>query len=262
MPSDADEIDRAGIRAAANQHDFAAQADYGLKLLEAERFHDAIQPFEAARAIRPNDITLLCNLSTAYSMSGKGADAEAIAAEAIRLSGGRYGIFEMANALRMDRRFVEAVPLFEEAARREPDDVGIKYNLAWSLHGAGRFEEALYYYRQVLTEWPDVARAFELSGQTLVALERYDDAVPVLRRAIALAPGMRNAHYNLGYALLKLGEYDEGVKAYRAMLDVYPDSIVEVGQNLASALDELDRPAEAEAVRAARAEALARRAED
>ena len=257
--SSGDDLERSGIRAAANPEDFDAQQDLGLKLLSVERFHEAIRPLEAARILRPQDVILLCNLSTAYSMSGDARQGEAAAVEALRLSGGQVGVFELANALRMGRRFSEAVPLFEEAVRLEPDDIGIRYNLAWSLMGAGRFEEALSNFTQVLEEWPKNPVALELCGQVLVALERYDDAVPLLRRAVEIDVARWNAHDHLGYSLLQLGDYEAGVEAYQAMLAVFPDSIVDVGQNLATALDELDRHVEAERTRASMAEILARR---
>lgn len=97
-------------------------------------------------------------------------------------------------------------------------------NLGTELQAAGRFDEAVEQYRQVLALTPDDALAHSNLGTALAAQGRFEEAVGHYRRALALTPGDADAHSNLGNALLALGRTDEGVASLRRALAADPSS--------------------------------------
>ena len=97
-------------------------------------------------------------------------------------------------------------------------------NLGTELQAAGRLDEAVEQYRQVLALTPDDALAHSNLGTARAAQGRFAEAVGHYERAVALAPGDADAHSNLGNALLALNRTGEGVASLRRALAADPSS--------------------------------------
>lgn len=97
-------------------------------------------------------------------------------------------------------------------------------NLGTELQAAGRLDEAVEQYRQVLALTPDDALVHSNLGTALAAQDRFDEAVGHYERAVTLAPGDADAHSNLGNALLALDRPVEGVASLRRALAADPSS--------------------------------------
>lgn len=109
---------------------------------------------------------------------------------------------------------------------------------AAKLHfNLGHAEEAIGYYRQLLTVQPRNPTFYEAIGMSLETLERYDEAVQTYQMALAIDPARSYAHRGLGnvYAkqkrvqesiveyetAIKLGDNDLTVKTYLCQQYVY-----------------------------------------
>lgn len=105
-------------------------------------------------------------------------------------------------------------------------------------HQAGRLEEAIAGYRQVLALNPGRTEALNNMGAALADLKQWDQAVEAYRRVIDLNSKVPEVHYNLAIALRELGRTDEAVAAYRRAIALKP-GYAEAHNNLGAALADL-----------------------
>ncbi len=111
----------------------------------------------------------------------------------------------------------------QTAAGLLPDDLELHYNLALSLHGAGRLEEAARSYCQVLELQPAMVEAHYSLGIILHALHQPDAALASFRRALELRPDFAEAHNFLGGVLQAMGRLGEAATCFRRTLEIRPE---------------------------------------
>lgn len=113
-------------------------------------------------------------------------------------------------------------------------------------HQAGRLQEAVACYRQVLVLKPDLAPAHSNLGNALFEQGKADEAEASYRQALAFQPRLASAHNNLGTVLYERGDLDGAVGCYRQALALEP-GYAEALNNLGAALCRQGKLDEAEA---------------
>lgn len=153
--------------------------------------------------------------------------------------------------------YAEATDLLGRAARINPNDASIQYNLAkafsdcglnkesmphhkkavqlavnnpeaWLNYGKsasslGRYDEALDCYSKSLSLNPNFAEAALNKGITLNQLQRYEEAIVFAERALEINPNLMEAWSNKGIALRQLKHYDEAIEHYDKALSLKPE---------------------------------------
>lgn len=142
-----------------------------------------------------------------HRRSEAGADAATDAAVLARL--------ESLGYLDGDRRAAAG-----EAGETSPEG---DRNLAAILFEAGRFDEALEAYGELLAAEPDDTAARTSVAGVLGALGRHDEAMQQLERAVELDPLNVEAYHNRAVILERRGERDAAVADYRRALRYRPD---------------------------------------
>jgi len=174
--------------------------------------------------------------------------------------------------------YKEAADLLGRAARLNPNDASIQYNLAKALSDSGndkdalthhkkavalapnnpeswinfgksasnlgRYEDALAYYSNALRLKDDYAEAALNIGATLKELKRYEEAIGFAEQALAINPNLVEAWVNKGVSLKELKRYEEAIAHYDKALSLKPD-YAECLFNKGNALNELKRYEEA-----------------
>jgi predicted O-linked N-acetylglucosamine transferase (SPINDLY family) len=174
--------------------------------------------------------------------------------------------------------YKEAADLLGKAARLNPNDASIQYNLAkalsdsgndkdalthhkkavalapnnpesWINYGKsssnlGRYEDALAYYSNALGLKADYAEAALNIGATLKELKRYQEAIEFAEQALTINPNLVEAWVNKGVSLKELKRYEEAITHYDKALSLKPD-YAECLFNKGNALNELKRYDEA-----------------
>jgi Flp pilus assembly protein TadD len=112
-----------------------------------------------------------------------------------------------------------------------PPDPGV------ALAEAGRVNEAMAHWRNVLARDPRDARAHHNLGVALAQQGQPDAAAESLRHAIAHHPRYAEAHFNLGNVLLQQRKRDEALAAFRKAIEIKPDYF-DAYVNLGSTLTE------------------------
>ncbi len=98
--------------------------------------------------------------------------------------------------------------------------------IAVQYHQAGRLDEAIALYRQVLSADAANVVAYSNLGAALQQQGRLDEAADCYRQALALAPDLAEALGNLGTVLKLQGKCAEAEASYRRALTIRPDSAV------------------------------------
>src|SRR3989339_366881 len=98
------------------------------------------------------------------------------------------------------------------------------YERALNHHRAGRIEEAIKDYTQVVRLSPMSADVYNNLGVALRTAGRAHAAVACYRRSLALKPNGSGIYTNLGNALRDLGESARAVEAHRRAIKYAPNS--------------------------------------
>ncbi len=153
-------------------------------------------------------------------------------------------LFHEAVGLHNRGRLADAVLLYDNVIRRDPDIALAHSNRGAALSSLREFEEALRSFDRAVELQPDYAEAHNNKASVLVYLKRLDEAVLSYDRAIAIKPHYAEAHYNRANALKDLKRLDDALRGYDRAIALKPD-FAEAYCNRGNALKDLQRWEEA-----------------
>jgi tetratricopeptide (TPR) repeat protein len=183
----------------------------GITLKQMGRLSDALNVFDKAVQLKPDDAELWKHLGGVLTALDRPADA----------------LLSFRHVLQLDPRHFEAA-----------------YQSGVLLHRFEHFEEALAQLDLCCELRPDHARALQMRARVLRGLKRYEECLADARRAHALDPADPVTCNNIGDALLWLGRDDESLPWFDKALALKPD-FVEVLLNKGFALFGMHRFKEA-----------------
>lgn len=117
----------------------------------------------------------------------------------------------------------EAVALYREALRRDPDLVPALINLGNAHYTRGALIEAQALYEKAIGIAPEFFEAHFNLGNVMHDLGRLDDACLSYRDALAVNPRCAEAHFYLAVTLEKLGRSADARSHWRAYQELAPD---------------------------------------
>jgi protein O-GlcNAc transferase len=138
----------------------------------------------------------------------------------------------------------EAVDFLSKAARIQPRDASIQYNLAKALSDCGLDKESIPHHKKAVELSPMNPEAWLNYGKTISNLNRHDEAMILYDKALSLEPNYAQAALNKGAALKELGRYEEAIAFAESAIKLNP-KLVEGWINKGAALHELKRYEEA-----------------
>ncbi|HET6204323.1 MAG TPA: tetratricopeptide repeat protein [Planctomycetota bacterium] len=165
----------------------------GIDHLEKEELGAAVEAFEKARALRPEDATIRKNLAVAK--------------------------FKIGEKAREAKEVEKAAAAFRAAADLDPDFPRFRVHLASAERAAGRGESARQILEDTVKKFPKEGSAFELLGDLDLEEGRLEEAVAALEKALALDPdrprlrqalerAKRDVELEAGYAREGSGHFD------------------------------------------------------
>src|SRR5947199_643282 len=131
----------------------------------------------------------------------------------------------LGNTLSEANRIPEAMYLFKQALRINPDNDAAYYNLGTALALTGRMSEAIAQYEQALRIRPNFAKAHNNLGNSLLLTGRTSEAIDQYEQALLIRPNFAEAHGNLGAALGQMGRISEAIEQVKAALRINPKYI-------------------------------------
>ena len=230
----------------------------GIQLRSAGKLAEALEAFQLARAIRPDNLEYLYN--AASTLRAIGHTPEAI--EALKLMIARApmipvahyemgraveGLGQVAEAINFYRRaveldakflpamhhlgmalsfkgrFDEAIAILQRAAELMPANPMIQVTLAHALHQMRRLQPAIEAYSRAIQLRPTDPDAHLGLGNVLVDAEMHDEAIASYQRAIAAGPGSARGYGNLARELMYVGRVDDALPLHRRAISLAPD---------------------------------------
>lgn len=105
----------------------------------------------------------------------------------------------------------DSITLFRHTLSVAPNNLVVKYNLAYSLGKQGNLDDAIVHFGDALRIKPDFFDALINIGVTLNDQRKFAEAATYLTRAVELQPQSSKAHLQLGIALAQNGGSDEAL---------------------------------------------------
>jgi tetratricopeptide (TPR) repeat protein len=121
-------------------------------------------------------------------------------------------------------KFEEAIPIYRELVKALPDNPGPAMNLGLALHMAGKDLEAVRQFQQVLKADPGHLPARLFLGSAYLALKQPGKAVEPLQRVVRSQPNNSEARLMLGEGLLSLERYQAALPQYEALSKLDPEN--------------------------------------
>lgn len=202
----------------------------------------AAEFFRKALDLQPGSITLKLKLADAYVKNKQYAEARSLVEEVLKAEAeNTTALVLMGDVLMGEGKLEEAVNYYTKAWQKSPTaDVQLK--LAQALASAGRADEALRRYQDLIQRSPYNAQAHLGYGDLLLAQGQRDKALEAFqnalrfagdvetreqaaRRIVELKPDDIAARFRLAGYLREQYKYDGAIAQYEAILKLDPQNI-------------------------------------
>jgi len=214
---------------------FDAIEVHALVALGREKEGDAV--LSSALATNPDDPDLLSAYAERLRKQGKDAEAEAALTRAVANSPfHQRSRRQLGHLLQSAGRSQDAIDVYKEMLLIKPDDAGT-YHAIGSLLLDSDPVSALPYLEEACRLAPSQFRFLTSLGVAYLKSGRMSEAEATLRRAIALSPDDPGIRNNLGIILVQSRRFQEAIQEQTALLERWPD-FVAARNNLAIALAE------------------------
>jgi predicted CXXCH cytochrome family protein len=150
----------------------------------------------------------------------------------------------LGDAWRATGKVDQAIPVYQEALRRQPTSVAALQDLALCFFSQGQQARAAEALQLALNAAPDNAVTWHLLGNAYVEQNRTQDAIAAFQKAIDLDPDMPEGYNSLGGVLLETGDRTRAEPLLRTAIRLQP-SYAQAHNNLGNLLSETDRFEEA-----------------
>jgi tetratricopeptide (TPR) repeat protein len=117
-----------------------------------------------------------------------------------------------------------AVAAYRNAIDYDPDDEGLRFELAGLYMAVEQPKEAIRVLEDVLLRNPDSLKANTSLANAYFGNQQPDKAIPYFRRALELNPEKEQIRLHLAIALVRVGDVDLASEELKNLLKRYPES--------------------------------------
>jgi tetratricopeptide (TPR) repeat protein len=205
----------------------------GLAYAALEKWPDAVEDLERARAIEPSP-AILDRLGNAYYELGHYDKAVPVLRDVLKATPGQaaaqsrlaQALLELGAETQDDAKkkayYDEAFKAAQEYKRLRPN-TSLAHNLAGrAALGAADYHTAEQAFRQVLALESDHCYAMANLGKTYIAQSRWKEAEEILGDAVKCAPRMAVAYEGLGFSQQKQMRLEQAMKSYEKAYEIKP----------------------------------------
>ena len=128
-----------------------------------------------------------------------------------------------AASFQREKRFEEAISLYEGAMATSAGDASTHYQLAQLVYEQGHREQARGHYQRAVALDPSYRTAFNTLGPVYLALDLHAQSEAEFRRALAFDPDDADAYYGLADLRLDQRKWNEAIAYYQRASELGPD---------------------------------------
>ncbi len=199
-------------------------SNYGVELMKARRYPEAIRLFEEALAMKPETHEVYGNLGSALLGQGRPEQAVKYYQRAIELKpDSAKAHVDLGNALLKLGKASEAINQYQRARELIPGSAVPLIRLADVLHRNGKVSEAMSTYRKAIELNPASEEAHTRLGNILLGQGKVQEALAHYTKAMEAAPASAISYNNVGAALLRLNRIPQARESFRRAVFLRPD---------------------------------------
>ena len=157
-----------------------------------------------------------------------------------KMSDDAYKMFQNANALEKQNKYLEAVDQLKSALELSPDEAILYIKLGGMYSEIGDWNNALVAYKKAIKLKPNDAVVYISIGNILQQQNDYDNAFMAYSQALTIFPEYKYNYLNLANVKALQGDNIEAIQYFKTFLGYYPDN-TEARENLASIYMRLDK---------------------
>ena len=218
----------------------------GSALMALQRFDDAVQAFDDALRLAPENLVALNGRALALARKGRYPEAIEGFKKALAIEENyQEALSNLGNALVLAGQTDEAIVQLQRAVEIGPKDAEAHCNLGNALmQKKERLGEAVEHFARATELDPSMESAYAGWARAEVARGRPAQAVPLWEKVVELRPKLAAARLELARALRQAGRRDEALKKFQEALALQPN-LAEAHREMAGLLDELGKHDEA-----------------
>lgn len=195
----------------------------GLVLSLRGNYHAAIDAYDLALQINPNDVDTLINQSSAYNDTKKYDYALNVANDAIKINPQIPEAWaNRGTALSNLDLFEDSITSYQEACKLNPHFFEAWLNQNLPLNKLGRHDEALAVCGEAIRLQANSDKAYSNKAITLNELRQYDQALIYFDKAITLKPNLAEYYFGKGVSLYKQKRYVEALNQHAKAISLNP----------------------------------------
>ncbi len=201
-----------------------------MSALKAGHLERAIEVFQRALQIRPDDIDCLVGFGRAFMLTGKDSNALPVLVRANRLAPDRADILLlMAQASYNAGYYADTVTAYEKYLKLKPDDDIARRERGFALARSFWMKEGVKELEWYVSRHPkDPVGYYKLAAAQ--SPENKEQSLELINKVLALKPDFHEARYARGLLYLQLNQPAEAVADLKAYLSVDPGNVQALDQ--------------------------------
>jgi protein O-GlcNAc transferase len=198
----------------------------GVLCLQQKNYLLAIQHFEKAVSLGPNNPIVYFNLGNALRSKGNYGDAITSYQKAVQLDPNMADAYTNLGLVYQQRGDLQtAIACYQKAIQLDPNMTDAYNNLGLIYQQKGDFQTAITCYQKAIQLSPDMAEAYNNLGLLFFEEGRIDEAVVCYHNALQINTEYADAYYNLGMVLYVRGNREEAMFAYDMAIRYNPEMV-------------------------------------
>lgn len=195
----------------------------GVDLQQRGLFDHAIEEYERALKLEPDNIDVMVNLGAACLQKGLSDRAVKLLSRALEKDpANSLVLYNIGKAFLYREEYEAALTVFNRAAELLPNDNDIKKLISSCLRSMGRYRDSVDIMMGLLdTITADSVALLELGGD-LKMLERFDEALDIYRRASAVACDSIAPLNGIYDCQMRLGNREKAMTALKRAIMIEP----------------------------------------
>jgi protein O-mannosyl-transferase len=178
-----------GHALAMTKNNYIAELDMGFWYSQTGDLKQALEHYNAARKMAPDDPTALFNVGNAFARLGDWPEAIRNYQRSLQIRPNQPDVLDnLGIALAQNKQVTEAIPFFEAALKLDPDFADAQNNLGSALFMQGNYVEAARNFYAAVQNAPSNPQFAVNLGDTLVRLGKKAAAAECYQQALQLEP--------------------------------------------------------------------------
>jgi tetratricopeptide (TPR) repeat protein len=203
----------------------------GMAYYEAEKYDEALEAYDRAKDLDPQNIISLVGLGKSLYQLGKVDESRIFLKEATQApTNSAKDLGFKGDALGLLENDQSAIAIYEKAIKSDPNDSELWFKNGALLEKLGNNRKASEAYQKAISLKQDNIDAWNGYGTVLIRQQKFQEAKDTLEEAIKIEPTNPAIWKNLGLALEYLGESERSQEMYQQALKLYDLKIKENSQ--------------------------------